>query len=99
MVNAIVKGLFYVISMIASAIMSPIVSIITSLFPDLQTAITNVTQYFNTIVTFIPLCLELSMIPRTAIVFLFDYYLIKYAIYLGVASVKAIITIYNKLKM
>lgn len=99
MINAIVKGLFYVISMIASAIMSPIVSIITGLFPELGTAITNVTQYFTTIVTFIPLCLEFSMIPRTAIVFLFDYYLIKYSIYLGVSAVKAIIVIYNKLKM
>ena len=36
MVNAIIKGIFSLITMIASIVLSPIVSVITALFPDLR---------------------------------------------------------------
>ena len=36
MINAIIKGLFKLITMIAGLILSPIIAIITALFPDLR---------------------------------------------------------------
>lgn len=99
MINAIIKGLFALISLIASIVLSPIVSIITALFPDLATAIANVTSYFTTIVQYIPLCLDFFMIPREAVIFLFDYYVIKYTIYISVRAIKACIAVYNKIKV
>lgn len=36
MINAIIKGIFALISMIASAILSPIIAVITALLPDLR---------------------------------------------------------------
>lgn len=50
-------------------------------------------------VAYIPLALEFFMIPREAIVFLFDYYIIKYTIYISVRAVKSALVIYNKLKI
>lgn len=99
MINAIIKGIFALISMIASVILSPIVSIITTLFPDLSVAISNVLSYFTTAVQFIPLCLDFLMIPRQAVVFLFDYYVIKYTIYISIRAIKACLAVYNKLKV
>lgn len=98
MVNAIIKGIFSLITMIASIVLSPIVAVITALFPDLSTALSNVLLYFTTILQFVPLCLDFLMIPREAIVFLFDYYVIKYSIYLSIRAIKCALLIYNKLK-
>lgn len=98
MINAIIKGIFFVINLIFSLIMSPFISLISALFPDLANAITNVTSYFTTIVQFIPLALDFLMIPREAVIFLFDYYLIKYTIYLTIIIIKATMNIYRKFK-
>lgn len=99
MINAIIKGLFALITKIASLVLSPIIAVITALFPSLGTALANVIIYFITMVRFIPLCLTFLMIPREAIIFLFDYYIIKYTIYLSVRAVKSALVIYNKLKI
>lgn len=99
MINAIIKGLFSIITKIASVILSPIVAIITGLFPSLGTAITNVLAYFVIMFQFIPLALQFLMIPREAVIFLFDYYVIKYTIYISVRAVKSALVVYNKLKI
>lgn len=62
------------------------------------TAITNVLSYFTNMLTYVPLCLDFLMIPRQAIIFLFDYYVIKYTIYLTIRAIKCALAIYNKLK-
>ena len=99
MINAIIKGIFSLIMMLANLVLSPIISLITALFPDLGTAITNVVAYFTSMLQFVPLCLDFLMVPRQAITFLFDYYVIKYTIYLTVRSIRACLVIYNKLKI
>lgn len=99
MIDAIIKGVFFIITKLASVIMYPIIAIITALFPSLGDILNNAILYFNTIFQFVPLCLELLMIPRTAIILLFDYYIIKYTIYISVRAVKAALVIYNKLKL
>lgn len=99
MVNAIIKGFFAIITKIASVVLSPIIAIITALFPSLGTALTNVIAYFTVMLRFIPLALSFMMIPREAIIFLFDYYIIKYTIYISVRAVKSALVIYNKLKL
>lgn len=99
MINAIIKGIFSLITMIASLVLSPFIAIITALFPDLTNVITNVLLYFTTMLQFVPLCMDFLMIPRQAIVFLFDYYVIKYTIYLTIRAIKCALAIYNKLKV
>ena len=98
MINAIIKGIFSLITMIAGLVLSPIIAVITALFPDLSTAISNVLDYFTTMLQFVPLCLDFLMVPRQAITFLFDYYIIKYTVYISIRAIKAAFAIYNKLK-
>lgn len=99
MINAIIKGIFSLITKIASMILSPIIAVITALFPSLGIALTNVIAYFVLMFRFIPLALTFMMIPREAMIFLFDYYIIKYTIYISVRAVKSAIVVYNKLKI
>ena len=99
MVNAIIKGLFYVITSICGLILSPIISVISNAFPSLGNALINVTAYFTQFLTYVPLCLSLLGISREPIIFLFDYYIIKYYFYIAVRGVRAIVKLYNKLKV
>lgn len=98
MFNALITGIFGIVESLAGSIMAAPISLITALFPDLTNAINQVIDYMTTILQFVPLALDFLMVPRQAIIFLFDYYIIKYAIYLIVRVVKLVLTIYNKLK-
>lgn len=98
MVGSFFNEIFNIITQLASSIMIAPITLITSLFPDLTNALNYVIQYLTTILQFVPLALDFLMIPRQAVVFLFDYYIIKYSIYLIIRIIKLVITIYNKLK-
>lgn len=98
MFNALITGVFGVVESLAGSIMVAPITLITALFPNLTYAINQVIDYFTTILQFVPLALDFLMVPREAVVFLFDYYIIKYSIYLIVRAIKLILAIYNKLK-
>lgn len=104
MFKILVKFLFTVITKLFSIILAPIVLTITALFPDLSTILTNVLNFFNNYVFLylgflVKLLENLTFLPHTLIVFLFDYYMIKYTIYLTVLAVRFGINVYNKLKV
>lgn len=98
MFDALITGVFGVVESLAGSIMVAPLTLITALFPDLTNAINQVIDYMTTILQFVPLAMDFLMIPRQAIVFLFDYYIIKYSIYLITRAIKLVLTIYNKLK-
>lgn len=104
MLKILIKFVFTIISKLFSLILSPIVLVITSLFPNISTIASNTLTYFNTyafstITFFIKVLEHLTFLPHTLIVFLLDYLLIKYTIYLSVIVVKFAIQVYNKLKV
>lgn len=104
MLSVLIKFVFTIITKLFGLILSPILGIIIALFPDLGTIITNVlnflTTYCFTYISFGVRMLEnLTFLPHTLIVFLFDYFLIKYTIYLTLQAVKFGITVYNKFKI
>lgn len=81
-----------------SIILTPIISAITALFP--QTA--NLFQYINTFLdsafTYANFARLMLYIPSGAMVLLFDYFLIKYSVYLIRIGVKFAVTVYDKFK-
>ena len=79
--------------------LSTLINSMLGLIPGMNDIISNVTTYLNNILLFVPLCLDFLMIPRGAIVLLFDYYIIKYLIYIGVRGLKFVLTLYNKIKI
>lgn len=99
MINALVNGIFKLIISLFNTITSPIISGITVLFPSVGLFFTYIDTFLTYALSYVGLLLDLCFIPRAAIVFLFDYFLTCYSIYLLAISIRFIITIYNKFKI
>lgn len=99
MINAIINGIFKLIINLFNTITSPIILGVTALFPALSTFFTYINIFLSYALTYVGLVLDLCFIPRPAIVFLFDYFLTCYSIYLLVVSIRFVINIYNKFKV
>lgn len=99
MVNALVNGIFKLIISLFNTITSPIISAVTVLFPDLAIFFAYINTFLGYALTYVGLVLDLLFIPRAAVTFLFDYFLICYSIYLLVVGIRFIINIYNKFKI
>lgn len=99
MVNAIVNGIFKLIINLFNTITSPIISAVTVLFPDVSLFFTYISTFLGYALTYVGLVIDLLFIPRAALVFLFDYFLVCYSIYLLVITIRFIINIYNKFKI
>ena len=99
MKNAIINGIFKLIINLFNTITSPIILGVTALFPSLGTFFTYINTFLSYALQYVSLILDLCFIPRPAIVFLFDYFLTCYSIYLLVISIRFVINIYNKFKV
>lgn len=103
MLDMLVKAVFTIITKLFSLILQPILSVILGVFPDLSDIVSTILSFFNDYVfhyiSFLVNMLEnLVFLPHWLIVFLFDYFLIKYTIYITVQGVRFGLQIYNKLK-
>lgn len=99
MIEAIIQGIFNLINLMFSTVMSPIISAVTVLFPSVSPLFTHINNFLNYSFTYLSLCIDLLMIPRNALIVLFDYFAITYSIYLIIIAVKFIVNIYNKFKI
>lgn len=99
MINAIINGIFKLIINLFNAITSPIISAVILLFPDIATFFSYINSFLNYALTYVGLVIDLCFIPRSALVFLFDYFAVCYSIYLLVVGIRFVINIYNKFKI
>lgn len=99
MINAIIKGIFWLITKIFNIILYPIVAIITALFPNLTQYFSYITTFFGYCTTYVRTVLNLLLIEQSCIRALFDYFVIMYTIYYSILAVRFAINIYNKLKI
>lgn len=99
MINALVNGIFKLIISLFNTITSPLIGAVTVLFPSLDIFFGYIVTFLNYALTYVGLILDLLFIPRSAITFLFDYFITCYSIYLLVISIRFVITIYNKFKV
>lgn len=99
MINAIIKGIFYLITKLFDLLFSPILALIFTLFPSLSNYFSYITNFLNMCFTYVRSILSLLLISDTMITALFDYFLILYSIYLTVLTIRFAINVYNKLKI
>lgn len=99
MINAIIKGLFYLITKLFDLLFSPILSAIFALFPSLSSYFSHITNFLSMCFTYVRSILSLLLINDTMITALFDYFIILYSVYLLVLAIRFAINIYNKLKL
>lgn len=99
MINAIVKGIFMLVTKFFDFLLSPIILLITGLFPNLSSLFSHLSDFFSLCFTYVRSILSLLLIDDVMITTLFDYFIILYSIYLIVISVRFAINIYNKFKL
>lgn len=99
MINAIISGIFKLVMYIFSSITSVLFGVIFSLFPSLADYFNYITQFITQALTYVSACSNLLLISNSMFVAIFDYFIIKYSIYLAIKGYKLFINVYNKFKV
>lgn len=99
MINLLIKGIFWVITQLFNAILSPVFTIVFALFPSLGQYFNYITQFLQMCLTYVRTCLSLLLINDTMIVALFDYFIILFTIHTTLLAVRFALKIYNKFKI
>lgn len=98
MLQVLIKGIFYILTKMFSLLLSPFFALIYALFPDVSVYFSYINDFLTTAFTYFSSAIHLSLVPQTALILLFDYYLIKFSIYLIRTTMKFSIKIYTLLK-
>lgn len=99
MINAIIKGIFKIIIKLVSVLLSPIDDLISSLLPDVSTALGAIGGFLQTGFSFIGWGISALGIPQICVSILILYYGIKLTMPLAVYLIKLAIRWYNSLKL
>lgn len=98
MLNKLIKFVFKIITRVFSTIFTPMFSAITVLFPNLSTYFSNISIFIDYGLTFFVTACRLALIPQAVLISLFDYFAIKFTIFLAIQSFKFTLFVYEKLK-
>ena len=98
MFQALFNGIFKIIIRLFNALLSPVIATIVALFPAVKHPFRFINRFLDRFINIVPFVLELLHIPRTALVLLFDYFVVCSTIYYSVIAIRFALNIYNKLK-
>lgn len=98
MLNILVKFIFKIITKMFDVIFSPVFSAISALFPSLGSFFTNINNFLVIALEYVSAGCQFMLIPQTAMLLLFDYYIVKYSIYLIIQGIHFINKVYVTLK-
>lgn len=98
MLNLLVKFVFKIITKIFDLIFSPLFAGINALFPSVSQYFGYISQFLTTALTYFATTARLALVPQGALLLLFDYFAIKYTIFITVQGIKFIMMVYDKLK-
>ena len=82
MINLLVKGIFYIVTKLFEILLSPIISVITALFPSLGSLFVYISSFTVTSLTYARSILKLLLINDTMVLTLLDYFVILYSIHI-----------------
>lgn len=99
MINAIITGLFWLITQLFNLIITPFVAAVTALFPDLTTVISSISSFFSHASQYAVTVCRLMLIPQGALMLFLDFILVIFSIQVIRKVISLVITIYNKLKI
>ena len=98
MLDTSVTFVFYLITSVYSILFAPFINIIFSLFPALNDYFIHCVDFLTVAITYFRTCINLMLIPQGALILLFDFWLIKYSIYLVKITIKLGVKIYHIFK-
>lgn len=98
MINKLIEGIFYIITKIFDILFTPFFSALFALFPSLSSYLSYILNFLNQALTYVGAFTTMLFFPSNYMTAIFDYFVIKYSIFILSRSIKFIINIYNKLK-
>lgn len=99
MIKALFLGIIKFVIKLMELILTPFISVVTGLFPEVSVFFGYITSFLNKALTYVGLVLDLFLVPRGAIALLFDFWIISSSIYLAILSVKFFVNVYQKFRM
>lgn len=97
MINAILKGIFKLIISLVSLILTPIDSLINSVFPSIANVLNTIDSFFSQILSFIPWILSWFHLPSYFITFVVGYWVFKLTVPLAIHTIKLAVKWYHML--
>lgn len=98
LIGVILSGIFMLLSHFIDFLISPIISGVLGMFPTLQPAFYNVMQFLSSGFTYLTTILRWLLFTPAMWVMLFDYFLIKYSVWVIAAGIRLAIKMYHYLK-
>lgn len=98
MINAILKGIFNLVSSLVGVLLSPIDSIISSALPSLQVGINAIGQFLTLITSSIGWVLSVFGLSSECLSLIVLYYTFKLTTPLVISTIKLAIRWYDKIK-
>lgn len=99
MINAIVKGLFWLITRLFTLIMAPIILTITALFPNLSQTILNMNSFLTQGLLYVRSITRLLLIPDALLVLFFNFFIVLNTIFFAGITVYFIVNVYRTWKL
>lgn len=99
MINAILKGIFSIVTKFISIVLAPINALIVTFLPGFNNVLSYISQFFNTFTQYVGFIMNSLFIDTNVISFLILYWTFKLTFPLAVSSIKLAVKWYNSLKV
>lgn len=99
MINAILTGIFKIVTKLILLLLSPINALITSMLPDFSNMLTNVGNFFSTGATYFGYIVDSLFLNSEVVSFLILYWTFKLTFPFLVSLIKLVVKWYDKLKL
>lgn len=98
MLQMLINFIFNIILTIVETITTPFMTALFALFPSVSTYFGYISTFFSSALTYVTTILRWFLFTPSMLTLLFDYYVIKYTVFLTIQAVKFTINLYDKLK-
>ena len=98
MLQMLINFIFNIILTIVETITTPFMTALFALFPAVSTYFGYISTFFTSALTYVTTILRWFLFTPSMLTLLFDYYVIKYTVFLTIQAVKFTINLYDKLK-
>lgn len=99
MINAILTGIFKIITKLILLLLSPINALITSMLPNLSSMFSYINQFFTTCATYFGYIVDSLFLSNEVVSFIILYWTFKLTFPFAVYLVKLVVKWYDKLKV
>lgn len=99
MFQALLNFILNLIMKLYQLLITPVILLIQGLFPSVSEYFEHITEFLNIVANYADFVVDITFLPKTAILLLFDYMLIKSTISLGIQGFRAFLNLYKTFKL